>query len=337
MREFIEILRDPPNLFLDVRPPLPQNHRRDAFCRVRVRRRPAIPLKRVRHPFTSFFPARPDASDFRDLRRKERAADLWKRFSLSKRGVRTVLVSQLDLSTPDRESDLFFHLAEMFAPGLTLKIETLMVLLRRRLRPDGATAGEVQLLRLNLGAALQTLLLRGMIRRVGTGYRSMAAATTPCRSAKLIQNCKNFLTVLHRPGMSTISYTEFQYAFYGLLSLQKREVRGQLRAMGGERGVGIDLLLGNFNSDHVYSAALQVAYIDGSDDFDQFSLSCIQCFLRTIIGEAAEAWLNNAFQQVHADGVTSCTTAHDGFSLRLLQQKPYQMFLITATDESMAG
>jgi hypothetical protein len=135
--------------------------------------------------------------------------------------------------------------------------------------------------------------------------------------------------------MSTISYCDFQQAFYGLLPLQKREVRGQLRALGGDKGVGIDLLLANFNADYVFSAALQLAFVDGSDEFDQFSLSCVRCFLKAVLGnaEAAEAWMGNAFRQLQASGVTSCTTTHDGFSLRLLQQKPYQMFLITATDD----
>jgi hypothetical protein len=139
--------------------------------------------------------------------------------------------------------------------------------------------------------------------------------------------------------MSTISFCEFQQAFYGLLPMQKREVRGQLRATGGAKGVGVDLLLANFNADYVYSAALQLAFVDGKDEFDEFSLKCLRCFVTVVLGDAnaAEQWMQHAFQQVEAKGVTSCTTAHEGFSLRLLQQKPYQMFLVTATDEDWAG
>jgi hypothetical protein len=136
--------------------------------------------------------------------------------------------------------------------------------------------------------------------------------------------------------MSSISFTEFQVAFYNLLTLQKREVQGTLRALGGAKGVGIDLLLASYNADHVYSAALQVAFVDGSDEFDQFSQGCVEKFLGVILGNAAAAaaWAKSAFSQLRADGVSSCTTAHEGFSLRLLQQKPYQMFLLTATDET---
>ncbi len=136
--------------------------------------------------------------------------------------------------------------------------------------------------------------------------------------------------------MSTMSYTSFLEAFHNVLPLQKSEVRGQLRAFGGAQGVGIDLLLANFNADYIFSAALQLAYIDGSREFDEFSLRCLRCFLTAVLGSAtaANAWITASFQHLQADGVTSCATTHDGFALRLLQQKPYQMFLVTATDES---
>lgn len=135
--------------------------------------------------------------------------------------------------------------------------------------------------------------------------------------------------------MSTISFSEFQQAFYGVLPIEKREVCGRLRAVGGAKGVGIDLLLASFNGDYVQSAALQLAYVDGNTEFDQFSLSCLRCFLRAVLEDVkvAETWMEAAFTQLLGPGVTSCTTTHDGFSLRLLQQKPYQMFLVTATDE----
>jgi len=136
-----------------------------------------------------------------------------------------------------------------------------------------------------------------------------------------------------------MSLCSFREAFHGLLPLNKREAGGRLRACGGMHGVGIDLLLAQFNADFVQCAALQLSYVDGSDEFDVFSLRCLRSFVSVILGDpaAAEAWLTATFQHLKAAGVTSCTTAHDGFSLSLLQQKPYQMFLITATDEDGIG
>ena len=135
--------------------------------------------------------------------------------------------------------------------------------------------------------------------------------------------------------MSTLSYTEFQHAFHGVMALERRSVQERSHAVGGSRGVGLDLVLASFNADLIYSAALQLAYVDGNAEFDGYSLSCLRCFLAAILGTeaAAETWIGAAFQHLRADGVTSCTTTHDGFSLRLLQQKPYHMFLLTATDD----
>jgi hypothetical protein len=135
--------------------------------------------------------------------------------------------------------------------------------------------------------------------------------------------------------MSNFSLAAFQEAFAPCFSLKMAEVAGRPRALGGARGVGVDLLLASHNADHVQSAAMQLAFADGELEFDAFSQDCFQSFVAVVLGntEAAASWTRNAFRQVGAEGVTSCSTTHDGFVLTLRQQKPYQMFLLTASDE----
>ena len=135
--------------------------------------------------------------------------------------------------------------------------------------------------------------------------------------------------------MGTFSFSAFRDAFDSLLPLTAGEVAGRVRARGGARGVGMDLLLASHNADLVHSAAMQLAYGEGEEEFDQFSRECMRTFLTVVLGnpEAARAWAENAFRQLQLRGVASCSTTHEGFVLRLMQQKPYQMFLLTAQDD----
>lgn len=135
--------------------------------------------------------------------------------------------------------------------------------------------------------------------------------------------------------MGTFSFTAFQHGFAPLFRLNAAEVAGQPRALGGSRGVGVDLLMSSHNADHVHSAAMQLAFVEGTGEFDDFSCQCLRTFVGVVLGDpkAAEVWIENAFRHLAADGVTSCSTTHDGFVLKLQQQKPYQMFLVTANDD----
>jgi hypothetical protein len=135
--------------------------------------------------------------------------------------------------------------------------------------------------------------------------------------------------------MGTFSFKAFQCGFAPLFQVNAAEIAGQPRALGGSRGVGVDLLMASHNADHVYSAAIQLAFVDGTGEFDDFSYQCLRAFVGVILcdPEAADAWIANTFRQLEADGVISCSTTHDGFVLRLQQQKPYQMFLVTAYDD----
>ena len=135
--------------------------------------------------------------------------------------------------------------------------------------------------------------------------------------------------------MGTFSFHAFQKGFADLFPVKAVEIAGQPRALGGARGVGIDLLMTSHNADHVHSAAVQLAYADGAAEFDDFSQRCLQAFVGVVLAdpESAKAWIANAFRQLQAEGVTSCSTTHDGFVIRLQQQKPYQLFLVTAYDD----
>lgn len=136
--------------------------------------------------------------------------------------------------------------------------------------------------------------------------------------------------------MGTFSFLSFQRALSPLIPLRAEEIAGRPRALGGCRGVGVDLLMASHNADMIHSAAMQLAYAEGTADFDTFSRDCLRAFLTAVLGDPAmaDAWSDNAFRQLAAEGVQSCSTTHEGFVLTLQQQKPYQMFLVTACDDS---
>lgn len=135
--------------------------------------------------------------------------------------------------------------------------------------------------------------------------------------------------------MGTFSFKAFQSGFAPLFQINPGEVAGQPRALGGSRGVGVDLLMTSHNADQIHSAAMQLAFVEGTGEFDDFSCQCLLAFVGVVLSDskAAEAWIANTFRQLAAEGVTSCSTTHEGFVLRLQQQKPYQMFLVTARDD----
>lgn len=137
--------------------------------------------------------------------------------------------------------------------------------------------------------------------------------------------------------MSTFSYQTFRQAFQGILQFESREVDGaHLRSLGGAEGVGLDLLRCTHNGDRLESAALQLAYAEGDADFDPLSRKCIAIFLQLVLGDAAaaEEWMLLSLSHLKADGVSSCATAHAGFSLRLMQMKPYSQFLLIVSEDS---
>lgn len=133
-----------------------------------------------------------------------------------------------------------------------------------------------------------------------------------------------------------LSFQAFRAAFQGTLRLEDARLSGaHLRTLGGAEGVGLDLLRASPDNDLLESAALQFAYAEGDTEFDQFSLKCIGIFLSVVLESSAVAdeWMLLAMRQLKAKDVSSCTTTHAGFTLRLLQMKPYAMFLLTVTDD----
>lgn len=136
--------------------------------------------------------------------------------------------------------------------------------------------------------------------------------------------------------MTTLSLDQFRRAFKGILRLDDCGTdKLQKRCLGGAEGVGLDLVLAECDSDRLESAALQFGYVEGATQFDQFSLRCVGVFLSVVFDDtaAADRWIALALEQLKGNGVSSCTTTHAGFSLRLMQMKPYAMFLLTVTDD----
>ena len=136
--------------------------------------------------------------------------------------------------------------------------------------------------------------------------------------------------------MTTLSLDQFRRAFDGILPLDDGGTeKPQKRCLGGAGGVGLDLVLAGSDSDRLESAAMQFGYVEGATQLDQFSLRCVGVFLSVVFDATAEAdrWIALALEHLKANGVSSCATTHAGFSLRLMQMKPYAMFLLTVTDD----
>jgi hypothetical protein len=133
--------------------------------------------------------------------------------------------------------------------------------------------------------------------------------------------------------MSNLSYTAFKQAFDGILNFEDSQLGdGRLRHLGASGGVGLELIRASHNSDVLDSAALQFSHSGLNTPFDQLSTNCVIIFLAVLLGDAQHAhdWFVPASIHLQSPDTSNYESAQDGFILRLLQIKPFGMFLLSA-------